>query len=257
MLETFRRPIISGFSFGFLRNSHSNDGCAATPFTIYNSLSKQYETLKTRTPNRLTWYLCGPTVYDDSHLGHARTYLCFDIIRRILENRGIRIMQVMNITDVDDKILVRAKQLGLNPTQLSNVYLKSFMEDMSQLGIRPPFIMTRVSDYISEIIDYIRGILKNGYAYVVGNDVYFDVNAFQKNHVYGKLQPSRQDSILLSSQNFVMTDNGRDVTRKRDSRDFVLWKGRHHEDEREALEWDSPWGMGRPGWHVECSAMCK
>jgi cysteinyl-tRNA synthetase len=251
---TFRRHL-RRVSSGFLRNSHSNG--YATPFTVYNSLSKQYETLMTRLPSRLTWYLCGPTVYDDSHLGHARTYICFDIIRRIMEHRGIRIMQVINITDVDDKILVRAKQLDLNPHQLSGIYLKSFMEDMSQLGIRPPFLMTRVSDYISEIISYIRGILKNGYAYVIGNDVYFDVNAFQKNHRYGKLQPSRQESP--SNPNFLITHNEMDLTIKRDLRDFVLWKGRHHEEEeeRETLEWDSPWGMGRPGWHVECSAMCK
>jgi cysteinyl-tRNA synthetase len=229
-----------------------------TPFTIYNSLSRKYEILETSSPNKLTWYICGPTVYDDAHLGHARTYLCFDVIRRIMERRGIYVLQVMNMTDVDDKILVRSKERGIKYQEFITQYIQSFQKDMSSLEIKPPTLITRVSEYIPEIIHFIEKILENNYAYQIHNDVYFDVQRFCQNHTYGKLQPSRHESKYKHD-----TEHGSishlqskvPTSLKRDVRDFALWKGRKEHEEEECL-WESPWGIGRPGWHIECSAMC-
>jgi cysteinyl-tRNA synthetase len=220
-----------------------------TSFTVYNSVNQQYETLTTAQPHRLTWYVCGPTVYDDAHLGHARTYLCLDIIRRIMERRGVSVLQVMNITDVDDKILQRSKERQITPQELTTYYRHSFMEDMSRLSIKPPTWLLRVSDFIPNIIAYIQRIIHNGYAYkTADNDIYFDIMAFCQQHTYGKLQPLRQyDPLLFDDE----TSRG-----KKHVRDFVLWKSQQ-EEEKETMKWPSPWGRGRPGWHIECSSISK
>ena len=190
--------------------------------------------------NRVYMFVCGPTTYDLSHLGHARTYIAYDIIARYLRYKGYTLFYVMNITDVDDKIINRARELGVEPLELARKYERAFYEDMASLGVDTINLFARASEHIPEIIDQIRVLLEKGYAYETETGVYYDITKFRD---YGAL--SRQDPSELREHRIEP-----DPT-KRNPGDFALWKKRRPEE----MGWDSPWGWGRPGWHIEDTAI--
>eukprot|EP01132_Coremiostelium_polycephalum_P002824 gene2824-3509_t len=197
----------------------------------------------------ITWYTCGPTVYDSSHLGHARTYVSVDIIQRILNDYfGYNVLHVMGMTDVDDKIINRSKSSNQTASELARKFEIDFVSDMKSLNIKPPIFTTRVSEHITNIIDYIKQIEKNELAYESGPSILFDLGKFG-NERYEKLRGSNLQSI--SDENLVKSD-------KKNPGDFSLWKKFDKDDVDgcgNQVAWDSPFGRGRPGWHIECSAM--
>mgnify|MGYP003877340679 FL=1 len=190
--------------------------------------------------NRVYMFVCGPTTYDLSHLGHARTYIAYDIIARYLRYKGYTLFYVMNITDVDDKIINRARELGVEPLELARRYERAFYEDMASLGVDTINLFARASEHIPEIIDQIRVLLEKGYAYETETGVYYDITKFRD---YGAL--SRQDPSELREHRIEP-----DPTKKNPG-DFALWKKRGPGE----MGWDSPWGWGRPGWHIEDTAI--
>ena len=196
---------------------------------------------------------CGPTVYAPSHMGHARTYLGFDIIRRILTDHfHYDVTLIMNITDIDDKIIDRSNERGIHHLELSQQFETEFHEDMALLGVNPPSVLTRVTEYMDEIVAYIQKMIDKGFAYASNGSVYFDVRSFEQteNMNYCKLAPEQiHNAALLAEGEGKLTQNF--AGDKRSSRDFALWK-RSKENEP---SWESPWGPGRPGWHIECSVM--
>lgn len=185
-------------------------------------------------------FVCGPTVYDKSHIGHARTYLAYDIIARYLRAKGFNVFYLMNITDIDDKIINRANASGENPLLLADSLTKEFLQDMESLRITSVNLYAKASDHIQEIIDQVKTLIEKGYAYVVVGDVFFEVSKFPD---YGKL--SRQNTEQLVKHRI---DPDR---RKRSVVDFALWKSQKPGEPA----WDSPWGKGRPGWHIEDTAI--
>ncbi|XP_014786062.1 probable cysteine--tRNA ligase, mitochondrial [Octopus bimaculoides] len=210
-----------------------------TGIKVYNTLTKQKEKLILLRKNIATWYICGPTVYDSAHLGHASTYIQFDIIRRILTKIfGIHVIRVMSITDVDDKIIDRANKLGTEISEVSKKFEYEFFHDMALLNVLPPTYPARVTDHMDSIINCIQTILQKGFAYKTpGGSVYFNVEAYPD---YGQL---RQKQEIFEES----THEG-----KHSSLDFALWKAT-----KQGPSWESPWGKGRPGWHIECSAMAS
>eukprot|EP00978_Attheya_sp_CCMP212_P010637 scaffold25907_cov60-Attheya_sp.AAC.3 len=232
--------------------SSSAEKAGANNMVLYDSLSGQYKSVCPEKKKGLGWYTCGPTTYAPTHLGHARTYVCLDILRRVLRTNHKSLLWIMNITDVDDKLLNRAKELGTDPVALARHYEREFWHDMEALHVQRPDVVVRVTESVTDtIVPYIEKIWNNGMAYVAQDQsVYFDVRAFedrtQARTRYGKLAPPQNSSDFFSSV-------GEEST-KRDARDFVLWKPRK---EGESISWDSPWGQGRPGWHIECSAMIE
>ncbi|CAH6420279.1 Cysteinyl-tRNA synthetase [uncultured virus] len=200
---------------------------------LFDSFTGSKKPFNPRNPNNTTVYICGPTVYDDAHLGHARTYVTFDLIRRMFEILGHNTTVVMNITDVDDKIINRAREQNMSPLELACKYEERFMEDMKSLEVQPPDVLTRVTEHIDEIIAFITDLIDKGYAYVKDKDVRF--------HLCKYLESYQYPGFHLHD----IEDSGEEA-------DFTLWKGRPDKNE---LNWDSPWGPGRPGWHIECSAM--
>lgn len=207
--------------------------------------------------NRVTWYICGPTVYDSAHVGHASNYVRFDIIRRILSDYfGYDVVVQMNVTDIDDKIIKRSNERGIPFEQLSSYYENEFMEDMDNLNVLRPQYLTRVSEYVPEVIAYIEQIIENGFAYESQGSVYFDTTAFvDSGHNYGKLEPwSVGNEALIAEGEGALTACDETIkSSKKCAGDFVLWK----KSKPEEPEWESPWGLGRPGWHIECSAMAS
>ncbi|GFE55768.1 cysteine-tRNA synthetase [Babesia ovis] len=203
---------------------------------------------------RINWYCCGPTVYDTAHLGHARTYVACDTIRSILERYfNYDVHLVINVTDIDDKIIQRANEEGCKFNELASRWENEFWEDMAALGVDPPNVITRVSEFLPEIISYIETIVKNGYAYEADGSVYFDIEAFRGSdkHVYAKLEPSSFNDLCRIADG--EGNLGEVSTHKKSPRDFALWKKAKPGEPF----WPSPWGEGRPGWHIECSAMCS
>ncbi|KAH8738684.1 cysteinyl-tRNA synthetase [Cryptosporidium ryanae] len=200
---------------------------------------------------RVNWYACGPTVYDSAHLGHARNYVSFDVIRRVLEEYfGYDVNLVMNITDIDDKIINRSKEQGRgNYLDLAREFETEFFEDMKQLNVKLPDVVTRVSEFVPEIIEFISKIISRKYAYESEGSVYFDVEAFRSSnkHVYGRMEPS---SVATASRE---DETGLYDKEKRSPLDFALWK----KVKGDEPSWESPWGRGRPGWHIECSVMAS
>ena len=198
---------------------------------------------------------CGPTVYDASHMGHARTYLGFDIIRRILQNYfRYDVTLIMNITDIDDKIIDRSATKNIHHLELSRHFEQEFHKDMSDLGVEPPTVVTRVTEYMDEIVQYIQNICDKGLAYESNGSVYFHVEAFENtpNHHYCKLSPEQiNNAKLLAEGEGKLTQDF--ASEKKSPRDFALWK----KSKEGEPTWDSPWGPGRPGWHIECSVMAS
>ena len=220
----------------------------ASELRIYNTLTRNTEKLALRKPGEATIYCCGPTVYDAPHAGHARAALAPDLLVRRLLHQGVKVTFVRNITDVDDKILERSAKNGESPLELSRRMTAVYQTEMARCGCLPPTHEPRVSDTIPEIIALIEKLVANASAYVLDmsdakRDVYFSVRSFPG---YGKLSRRKIDDLLAGAR--VERDD-----HKRDPLDFALWKGATPDE----WGWDSPWGRGRPGWHIECSAMSE
>jgi cysteinyl-tRNA synthetase len=211
------------------------------PLTLYNTRTKKKEQFLPLNPNQIKIYVCGVTVYDDCHLGHARSALVFDTIRRYMEYSGYQVTYVRNFTDVDDKILQRAKKDGIPWTTVTQKYIEAFHRDMGRLGIIPPTVEPRATQHIQDIVDMIVGLVEKGFAYEVEGDVYFEVRKFR---MYGQLSGRNLEELLAGAR--IEVD-----PRKKDPMDFALWKAAKPGEPG----WESPWGKGRPGWHIECSAM--
>ena len=208
---------------------------------IYNTMARMKEELVPMTPGEIKMYSCGVTVYDLSHVGHARMLMVFDVISRYLRFAGYRVTFVRNFTDIDDKIIRRAAQEGVPAREVSERNVAAFHEDMAALGVLPPDVEPKATEHLSEMIGLIERLLAKGYAYVLDGDVYFEVRRFPG---YGKLSGKNLDELQAGAR--VEVDE-----RKRDPRDFALWKSAKPGEPA----WESPWGAGRPGWHIECSAM--
>ncbi len=207
---------------------------------IYNTLTNQVESFKTVKPKKVNMYVCGPTVYSDIHIGNARPVIFFDVVKRYLTHRGYKVYYVSNITDVDDKIIDRAKALGITEEALTNIYTDHFLDMHKRVGSMLPDFMPKATDYITSMIEYIDDLVKNEYAYQTSQGVYFRVSKIDD---YGIL--SNQDLNALSEGVRVDLD-----PEKENPRDFSLWKKTD-----DGLRFSSPWGNGRPGWHTECAVM--
>jgi cysteinyl-tRNA synthetase len=208
---------------------------------IYNTMARMKEELVPMTPGEIKMYSCGVTVYDFSHVGHARMLVVFDVIARYLRFAGYRVTFVRNFTDIDDKIIRRAAQEGIPAREVSERNVAAFHEDMAALGVLPPDVEPKATEHLPEMIGLIERLVAKGYAYVVDGDVYFEV---RRSAGYGKLSGKNLDELQAGAR--VEVDE-----RKRDPRDFALWKSAKPGEPA----WESPWGAGRPGWHIECSAM--
>jgi len=208
---------------------------------LYNTMSKQKEDFIPLEENKVKMYVCGPTVYNYFHIGNARPFLVFDAFRRYLIYRGYEVKYVQNFTDVDDKIINKALEEDLDAMAVSERYIQAYFEDADALGIQRADVHPKVSEHIGNIIKIVKGLEKKGYAYEVDGDVYFDVKSFEG---YGKLSGQNIDDLEMGSRIEVNTV-------KKNPMDFALWK----KEKEGEISWQSPWGKGRPGWHIECSAM--
>jgi cysteinyl-tRNA synthetase len=209
--------------------------------SIYNTLTGKKELFQALVPNTVRMYVCGVTVYDYSHIGHARSALVFDVISRYLESTGYQVEFVKNFTDVDDKIIKRANEQGISCETLTEKYIQAYYEDMESLGIRHASIEPKATEHMTDIINLTEALVKKGLAYQVDGDVYFEVAKYP---AYGRLSKRRLDDMQAGAR--VDVDE-----RKRSPMDFALWK----KSKPGEPSWESPWGPGRPGWHIECSAM--
>lgn len=209
--------------------------------TLYNDLTRCKEEFMPLIQGKVGFYVCGPTVYDFIHIGNARPFVVFDVLRRYMEHKGLEVIYVQNFTDIDDKMINKANELGISVEELAERFINAYFEDIAPLGVKRATVHPLATKHIDEIIDLISRIMENGHAYVTEGNVYFDVKSFPE---YGKLSGQSIEELQAGARIEV------DV-RKRHPLDFVLWKA------QKAGEpwWDSPWGPGRPGWHIECSAM--
>jgi cysteinyl-tRNA synthetase len=208
---------------------------------IYNTLSGQKEVFEPLEPKSVRMYACGVTVYDYSHLGHARSALVFDVIRKYLQHSGYAVKYVRNFTDVDDKIINRALKQGVHWEKIADEFLKAYRQDMGRLGVVKANKEPKATKHISDIKYLIKTLVKKGHAYQVDGDVYYEVSTFPQ---YGRLSKRKAEDLLAGAR--VEVDE-----RKRNPMDFALWKSSKPGEPK----WPSPWGLGRPGWHIECSAM--
>ncbi len=208
---------------------------------VYNTLTRSKEPFVPLTPGTVGMYVCGITPYDLSHVGHARSAIAFDVVRRWLLARGFRVTFVRNFTDVDDKIIRRAAEEGAPPREVSERYIAEYRADMEAIGVLAGDVEPKATEHVPEMVAHIASLVAGGFAYVVAGDVYFHVERFAD---YGKLSGKRLDELLAGAR--VEVDE-----RKRDPRDFALWKAAKPGEP----SWPSPWGPGRPGWHIECSVM--
>ncbi len=207
---------------------------------VYNTLSRKKEEFLPQ-GDVVKMYVCGVTPYDDSHIGHGMSYIIFDVIRRYLQFRGYKVKYVQNITDIDDKIIDRANQIGISPRELAEKYIASYFEDMDALNVGRADIYPRVTEEIPKLTEVIQGLVDKGYAYPAGGSVYFRVRSVAD---YGKLSNRSIESMMVG-------ESGVGSDEKEHPMDFVLWKASKPGEP----SWESPWGPGRPGWHIECSAM--
>jgi cysteinyl-tRNA synthetase len=211
---------------------------------MYNTLSKQKEDFRPIDDNKVKMYVCGMTVYDDMHMGHARSIVVFDMIVRYLRWKGYDVTHVTNFTDIDDKIINRAAEEGIPALELSMRYIEKYFEEVDSLGIKRADIYPKASECIQDIIDMISKIMDNGYAYVAEDgSVYFSVDKVEN---YGRLTGQKLED-MVSGTRVDIEDS------KRNPMDFALWKAAKPGE----VSWDTKWGKGRPGWHIECSAMCS
>jgi len=208
---------------------------------IYSTLSRTKEDFKTLEPGKVRMYVCGPTVYAESHIGHAMSALVFDIVRRYLEYSGYEVNFVMNFTDVDDKIINKANELGRDPYELADQYIRQYKANLDALNVKPATKNPRATEDMPQIIEMISQLIRNKSAYELDGDVYYDVESKPD---YGKLSGRRLDTMNAGAR--IQVDE-----RKAHPMDFALWKAAKPGEPA----WDSPWGKGRPGWHIECSAM--
>ena len=208
---------------------------------VRNLLTRRVEPFEPLEAGVVTMYVCGPTVYDRAHIGHAMSATVFDVIRRYLEHSGYRVIHVMNFTDVDDKIIDRAIELGIDPLDLAERYIRAWFNHVLSLHLLPPHHAPRVSQVMPQVIQTVQALIDKQYAYVVDGDVYFRVRAFER---YGRLSGRSLDEARAGAR--VSVD-----VRKEDPLDFALWKAAKPGEP----SWKAPWGAGRPGWHIECSAM--
>ena len=211
------------------------------PIRIHNTMTRKKEELVPGTRGEVSMYVCGVTVYDFSHIGHARSAIVFDVMRRYLRFRGLQVRFVRNFTDVDDKIIRRAGAEGVTAREISERFIESERADMASLGILAPDVEPKATEHIPQMIEIIQRLIAKGLAYAVEGDVYFEVRKFPP---YGRLSGKNLDDLMAGAR--VDVDE-----RKRDPRDFALWKSAKPGEP----QWPSPWGPGRPGWHIECSAM--
>ena len=208
---------------------------------IYNTMTRRKEDFEPYVEGKVGMYCCGPTVYDYFHIGNARAFVVPDMVRKYLEFRGYNVTYVQNVTDIEDKIINRAKERGVTTDDIVRQYTKAFFEDRAALGVGAPDYQPRATEHVKDIISMVDGIIKKGHAYVSGGDVYFDVSSFAG---YGKLSGQNPDDLKAGARVDISEH-------KDDPLDFVLWKGAKPGEP----SWDSPWGPGRPGWHIECSVM--
>ena len=212
---------------------------------IYNTLTRKKEEFHPVHPGVVNMYVCGPTVYNYIHIGNARSAIAFDTVRRYLEYIGYQVNYVSNFTDVDDKMIKAAHDQGITVPELADKYIKAFMEDTNAINIEPATMHPRATENIPEIIDFVQKLIDKGYAYVVDGDVYYRARKFKN---YGQLSGQSIDDLEVGASEHVSAD---EVGKKEDPMDFALWKAAKPGE----ISWDSPWGAGRPGWHIECSVM--
>ena len=208
---------------------------------VFNTLNRKKEVFKPIDPGKVRMYVCGPTVYDSCHTGHARSVVVFDVIARYLKAIGYKVIYVRNFTDVDDKIIVKANQLGIDSKAVAERFIKEFYEDMDALNVERATIEPKATEHITQIIQFIEQLIEGEFAYRVEGDVYFSVEKFEE---YGKLSGRKLDEMEAGARIDINE-------RKNNPFDFVLWKSAKPGEPF----WESPWGMGRPGWHIECSVM--
>ena len=213
--------------------------------TIYNTLTRKKEEFKPLHPGVVNMYVCGPTVYNYIHIGNARSAIAFDTVRRYLEFKGYKVNYVSNFTDVDDKMIKAAHEQGITVPQLAEKYINAFMEDTTAINIEPATLHPRATENIPDIIKFVSGLIDKGYAYEKDGDVYYRARKFKH---YGQLSGQAIDDLEVGASEHVSTD---EVDKKEDPMDFALWKAAKPGE----ISWDSPWGKGRPGWHIECSVM--
>ena len=210
-------------------------------FQVFNSLGKKKEIFYTNKKNEVLMYVCGPTVYDLLHVGNFRGPIFFNFFRNLLEHKGYKVNYVYNYTDIDDKIISRSAKQNISTSDLSEKYISEFEKDYDTLKIKKPSFTPRCTDHIDDIIKFIQDLISKGYAYEASNSVFFSIQKFKE---YGKLSGKNTEDLLAGHRVNINTD-------KKNPLDFVLWKPSFDNDPG----WSSPWGLGRPGWHIECSAM--
>ncbi len=211
---------------------------------IYNTLTRKKEEFVPIKEGEVSIYVCGPTVYNFFHIGNARPFVVFDTLRKYMEYRGNQVKFVQNFTDVDDKIINKAKEEGITAPEVSEKYIEEYYKDAAALNVRKADVHPKVSEHIQDIVKFVETLVEKGYAYEADGDVYFSTRKFPE---YGKLSKQNIDDLESGARIAVGEV-------KQDPLDFALWKARKTDDE---IAWESPWGMGRPGWHIECSAMSK
>ena len=213
---------------------------------VYNTLTRKKEEFKPLVPGQISMYVCGPTVYNYIHIGNARSSIAFDTIRRYFEYKGYKVKYVSNFTDVDDKMINEARAEGTTVPKLAEKFINAFLEDTTALNIEPATLHPRATHEIKDIINFVKALIDKGYAYEVDGDVYYRARKFKH---YGELSDQNIEQLEEGASEHI---NDEEQNRKEDSIDFALWKAQKEPDE---IAWDSPWGKGRPGWHIECSVM--
>ena len=213
---------------------------------VYNTLTRKKEEFKPLVPGQISMYVCGPTVYNYIHIGNARSSIAFDTIRRYFEYKGYKVKYVSNFTDVDDKMINEARAEGTTVPKLAEKFINAFLEDTTALNIEPATLHPRATHEIKDIINFVKTLIDKGYAYEVDGDVYYRARKFKH---YGELSDQNIEQLEEGASEHI---NDEEQNRKEDPIDFALWKAQKEPDE---IAWDSPWGKGRPGWHIECSVM--